>query len=146
MSDNITVPDNVRWVLGYFYSLDQENDFKAAREKYRNLIKPYLIDNFEPDERGNYLWEFEAPIAAPDGARYKGIMARRSVSEYTDEDKAIELIRKYGLEDRCLNEITSVEIDMAELLAANEEGIISDDEIDSLIEIQESYSLIRVKE
>jgi hypothetical protein len=143
--ENHTVPPEMRWVHQYFLASDTEAEVKASREKFRSLLKPYLMDNMEPDDRGNYLWEFDNPLTSVSGTVYSGIMAQRRITEYTDEEIARDLIKKHSLEDRCINKIVVEQVDYNELYAANQEGLISDEEIDSILYTEEAYSLVKVK-
>lgn len=138
------LPQEMRWVHRYLFASDTESEAKTERENLRKLLKPYLLENMEPDERGNFTWNFDRPISTPSGT-YRGIMAQRRVSEFTDEEKARELIRAHGLETRCINEIVYEEVDLDELYAANQEGLVSDEEIDSIIYSEESFFLVKVK-
>lgn len=138
------LPLEMKWVHQYFLASDEEANVKERREQFRNLLKPFLMENMEPDEKGNYTWEFDKPLTTQSGT-YRGIMAQRRVSEFTDEDKARELIRAHGLETRCINEIIFEEVDLDELYAANQEGIVSDEEIDEIVYSEESYFLVKVK-
>lgn len=128
----------------YLLTLKDEQDHKKRREVLRDSLKSWLI-NMEPDESGNYIYEFPKPVCIDD-TWYTGIMAQRRVSEYTNEDRAKELIAKYGLESRCLEQVVTVEINLDELYGANQEGILSDEEIDSIIDTEENYSLIKVRQ
>jgi len=128
----------------YFKFLSDELSAKKKRELYRDRLKDYISENCEPDENGNLTYEFPQPLFIDD-IWYSGLQNQRRVSEYTDEDKAMELISRHGLEDRCLIPVVTTEIDLDELYAANQEGIISDDEIDSIINAAETWALVKVK-
>jgi hypothetical protein len=103
-----------------------------------------LLQSLEPDEDGNFYYEFPDVIHL-DETNFAGIMAQRRVSEYVDDDKAMELIKVHGLEDRCLKSYMVTEIDYDALYACNQEGVISDEDIDSIIEVNENYALVKVK-
>ena len=138
------INDDMKLVHGYLYSLSEETKSKKSREVYREKLKSIIMSG-EPDEKGNYNYEFPQPVNIDD-VWYTGLQMQRRVSEYTDEDKVLEIIDKHDLRDRCVEKIVTYEVDLDELYAANQEGIISDDEIDSIIEIDETYSLIRIKQ
>jgi hypothetical protein len=104
-----------------------------------------LLQALEKDEEGHYFYEFPAPIYLDD-TTYSGLMAQRRVSEYIDDSKAWDVITRHSLEDRCFKTVTTIEIDYDELYACNQEGIISDEEIDSILETDETYALIKVKQ
>lgn len=142
----VSIPAEMQWVHLYMLAADEEAKAKKQQTKYRDLLKPYLMDNVDEDERGNFSWVFDSPIASSTGTVYTGVMAQRRVSEYVNEDRAKELIDLYNLGDRCIKQVITYEIDYDELYAANQEGIIPDDAIDSIIETDVSYALVRVKQ
>lgn len=137
------LPESLKWVHNYFFAVDNEKSIKTDREKYRVLLKEFLFNNFDIDDRGNYYWEFDSPIKALDGIEYRGIMAQRRVSEYTDEEKLIKLLDAKGLTERCTQHIPQLDLD--EVFACNQEGLITDEEIESVLEYDETYSIVRVK-
>jgi|SRR6185437_5117238 len=134
----------MKLVHGYLYSHNEETKIKKLREDYRNDLKEIIMSG-DTDDKGNYNYEFPEPLCI-DNVWYTGLQMQRRVSEYVDEDTARELISRHGLGDRCIKVIQVEELDLDELYAANQEGIISDDEIDSIIEADETYSLIRIKQ
>lgn len=129
----------------YLLALHSETENRKARESAREFLKPFIMGSFEPDESGNFFYEFPEPVSV-DGENFiKGLMARRRVSEYTNLEIAERLVKLHKLEKRCIKKVTSYELDLDELYAANQEGIISDDEMDSIIETDVSYSLEKIK-
>lgn len=136
------ISDQERWALDYMISAEDDAAMKVHLTELKELLKPWILENGELDEDGNYVWEFPAPINLGDKS-YTGLMAQRRVSEFINEEKADALVTKYGLEDRCLTLVT--EIDFDALYAANQEGIISDEEIDDIIELNETYALVKIK-
>ena len=135
-----SVPEPLRRAHLYLAALDDEATQKARREDHRAYLKEWLINTFEPNDKGDYVYEFPKPIGAT-----KGLMLQRRVSEWVDEDRARALVSRHGLEDRCLTTVTSSVFDFDELYACNQEGIISDEEIDTILELSESYALVKVK-
>lgn len=142
----VSIPKEMQWVHLYMLAADEEAQAKKQQSKYRDLLKPYLMDNVDEDERGNFSWDFETPITSSTGTVYRGIMAQRRVSEYVNEDRARELIHIYNLGGRCIKQVVTYEVDYDELYAANQEGIIPDEAIDSIIETDVTYALVRVKQ
>ena len=142
----LTVPsEQIRWALDYIVSTYNKDQVDNHVTGLKQLIKPYIMENGVPDENGNYIWEFEKPIAAGEDTRYSGLMAQRRVSEYINEDTVIALINKYQAHDRCIKTVEVQELDIDELYAMNQEGIIPDDEIDSILELTETYALVKMK-
>lgn len=139
------IDEPLRRAHEYLLSHQVESENKAKREAARDYLKPYIMAAFDIDENGNFYYEFPDPISVDGKSWVKGLMARRRVSEYTNEELAERLIKLHKLEKRCIKIVVSYELDLDELYAANQEGIISDDEIDSIIETDVSYSLEKVK-
>ena len=144
MTDKKPLPEPLRLSHLYLLSAHDEAELKKRKEDARTFLLPWLQDNFAPDENGCYLYEFPDPINI-DGVSYRGLMAQRRVSEFVNEDRAKEIIADHHEEDRCLVPITELYVDYDALYALNQEGIISDEEIDSIIEPQETFALVRVK-
>lgn len=138
------VPEPLRVAHLYLVSLDEEAKQKKSRESHRDFLKSFIMGSFEPDEEGNFFYEFPEPINLGDYL-CRGLKAQRRTSEWINDDKAREIIAAHGLEDRCLKEVTETYIDYDALYAANQEGIIPDEEIDTVLEISESYALVKVK-
>lgn len=140
------IEEPLRRAHEYLLSHYIESENKAKREAARDYLKPFIMAAFEADENGNFYYEFPDPIAVDyDRTFIKGLLVRRRVSEYVNEERADELVVEHNLQDRCFRETVSYDLDLDELYAANQEGIISDDEIDSIIETDFSYSLEKVK-
>jgi len=129
----------------YLFSHHVETENKSKREKARDYLKPFIMNTFEPDENGHYYYEFPDPISIDGEVWVKGLMARRRVSEYVNEETAERLVHLHKLEKRCIKKVVSYELDLDELYAANQEGLVSDDEMDSIIETSITYSLEKVK-
>jgi hypothetical protein len=138
-----TVDDHQRWALSYILVTHDEVKIKQDRENLRDSLKQWIMDNCEPDENGSYRWELDEPIT-PDGDEWvTGFEVQRRVSEFIDEQKADALVKKYGLEDSCYQTVT--EIDFDALYAANQRGIITDEEIDDMLSYNETYALLKAK-
>lgn len=138
------IPESLKWAHLYLMATHDEAQTKKQREDLRDKLRPWLTESFEPDEDGNYYYEFPDPINL-DGIWYTGLQAQRRVSEFVDDIKAMDIIAQHNLQDRCLYEHVELEVDYDELYAANQEGIISDEEVDSIIEHTVNYALVKVK-
>lgn len=135
----------MKWVHQYLLSSHEEAVRKAVKEQARDGLKPWIMGNCPVDEKGNYILEFPDSITVDGETHYRGLMVQRKVSEWADEEKARELIDKYNLWDRCVKYVTVEEIDYDELYAANQDGTIPDEDIDSIIETNVTYALVKVK-
>lgn len=128
----------------YLFTLDQETKLKKQRESLRDDLKTMVMWG-EPDENGNYNYDFPDPISVDGETYYRGLQAQRRVSEFLDDDTAYQVIDMAGLWSRCVKEEIVYNIDYDEVFACNQEGLISDDDIDAIIQHDTSYSLVKVK-
>lgn len=120
--------------------------FRAARERFaknedtfKKSLMESLAESGDPDEKGNRFFTLEAPIEG-----VSGVKRERRVSQVLDEEAAVALVKKYGLEKDCLETIQVLDEDA--LLAANFAGQIPDDEMQALYSQKESFAFVLVKE
>jgi hypothetical protein len=140
MSFAISVSDH-----GPEEALQQYLQFRRAKEKFdknAELLKKdlmsFLEHNGEKDDRKSSFYWLEEP-----NEDVQGIKRECRVSQSLDQEAALELIHKYGLEDECLETITVINEDG--LLAANFAGVIPDDEVKALYQEKESFAFILLK-
>lgn len=144
MASRHSIPLELRLAHLYLLTSSDEAQLKSKREALRKDIMP-LLRTLEADEDGNFFYKFPDPIQLGEES-YTGLMAQRRVSEYVNDDTAMEIIKAHGLEDRCLKSYMVTEVNYDELYACNQEGIISDEDVDSIIETSENYALVKVKQ
>ena len=138
-----SVPHQVRWALDYIMTQYDEGEIKHHRSGLRDSLLPWIKENGEEDENGNFIWLFDEPINGPDGVT-TGLIAQRRVSEFINEDTAWALVEKYGVREKCVALVE--ELDLDAMYALNQEGVISDEDIDSILELNETFALTRIKE
>lgn len=142
---NKTLPDEwLRKSHQYLHTLDQEAALKKRREELRDELKQFIMEG-EQDENGNYIYEFPDPITLDGETYFRGLQAQRRVSEYANTDTAFQVLGTYDLWDRCVDEVTTYEINWDEVYACNQEGLIPDEDIDAILEHDITYSLVKVK-
>lgn len=137
--------DPLRLAHSYIFTSLTEAAEKKRREEYRDLLKEYIQSKGTEDENGNLCYIFDEPLFIEDG-KYIGLQNQRKVSEFYNEKKAVKLIEDTGLKARCIREVVTWEIDYDELYAANQEGLVTDEEIDSIMDHDVSYALIKMKD
>jgi hypothetical protein len=141
---NRTPDEQIRWALSYILDTYDEAKIKRHRESQRDSLKTWIMENCEQDESGSYRWELPDPATVDGNEWITGFEVQRRVSEFIDEEKADALVVKYHLEDTCYHTVT--EIDFDALYAANQRGIISDEEIDDMLSFTETYALMKIKQ
>lgn len=138
------VDEQMRWALRYIAETMDYDQLKTRIDTSKRDLKDWILDNCEQDESGNFIWDFDKPVIGDKDDSYRGLMLQRRVSEFIDEDKADEIIQAHNLQDRCYTTIEVIDFD--QLYACNQEGVVSDEEIDSILSFNETFALIKVKE
>lgn len=134
-----------RWALEYVLVSYDESSLKSKRENLRDNLKKWVMENGESDENGNILWVFSKPLISGSD-KITGLMAQRRISEFVNEDTAFGIADKYGIRDQVINKIITEELDFDALYRLNQQGIVSDEDIDSIIEFSETFALVKIKD
>ena len=142
-----SVPQIMRTAHQYLHWRDEEA--RARREKEKaggkqgQTIKDYIASHGEPN--GDHLdWLFDEPVTIG-GETFLGMRRQASSDEYMDEELAQELVERKGLRDRVVREVTVEVWDYDELYVLNQEGLVTNAEIDSLMTTETKYSLVVIK-
>src|SRR5579862_4547720 len=138
MVEDKTVEEQDRWALEYLITSYDENKLKERRESLRDSLKEWIIANCEPDENGNFTYQFEKPVMLDDKQVY-GLQAQRRVSEFVNEDRAFNVAEQYGVLDKVTYEVVTEELDLDQMYILNQTGELPDEAIDSIIEIKEYF-------
>lgn len=116
---------------------------RESLQKQEDTVKKDLMaglaEHGQPDDHGHRFYYFPSGIG-----EVQGVKRERRVSQVMDEDVAMNLVEKYGLQDSCLETITV--LNEEGLLAANFKGTISDEEMQEVYSQKETFALILVKE
>lgn len=141
------VPAYLRQVQTFLTARDSENRHKRTREQSRDWLKKFLQAEGYTDGSGHQCFDFEQPLVIG-GTRYTGLQNRRNQGKpVLDEDKAFDLLFDKHLNERAIVHVEYDEVDQNELAVLNQEGLITDDELDSLmIRPEPTYSLFPVEE
>lgn len=135
----------------YLFYRDQEAAAKRAKDKAvavpgdrkANLIKNYIAEHGEAN--GDHVdWLFTQPLTIGDQT-YLGMRNQASSSTYMDTDKAEELLKTKGLRDQVFKTVEVEVADWDEVYRLIQQGLITDDEYDALMETETTYSLVVIK-
>jgi len=132
-----------RWVLEYLITAHDESALKKKREKLRDDLKQWIIDNCDPDENGSYIYYFDKSVFL-NNIEVKGLIAQRRTSEFVNEDRAFIIADKYNVREQVTYEVTTEELDLDAMYRLNQQGVISDEDIDSVLELHESFALTKL--
>ena len=110
--------------------------------KEQSTLKSELSDIVDaegvPDEKGHIWLELPEEV---DG--YKSLQRQRRVSQRLDEEVATELLKERGLSERCWKMVPV--LDESEVMACLYEGLLTEEEIDSMFPKSVSYAFIPSK-
>jgi hypothetical protein len=109
----------------------QEADIVTRKNKLRDDISAHVDANGETDEKGSKFWRLPQPIEV-NGQTFTEVKRERRVSQSLDEEKTDELVTAKGVRDRVFKTVEMEVLDQDELYVLNQEGILSDEEIDGL--------------
>lgn len=146
------VPDDLtKAVHEFVYNRGLETESKARKERARDKLKRFLtvkedgeFVNGREDENGHRYLDLESAI--PDGDDLiESIRATRNVSSSIDLDLCADVLQSRGLYDRVFKRVVIRQFDEHELYALNQQGLISDEELDSMITEAITYSLTAVR-
>lgn len=145
------VPAIVRAAHSYLFYRSQEAEAKRQKElatsvagdKKRNLLREYISENGTPNGK-DLDWVFDEPLTI-EGSTYDGLRLQAKERQLLDEDTARDLLASRGLTHRVRREVVTEEWDWDELYTLNQEGKISDDELDSLTHTDTQFALVVIK-
>ena len=110
--------------------------------KEQSVLKSELSDIVDeqgiPDEKGHIWLELPEEV---DG--FKSLQRQRRVTQRLDEDVAEPLLKEKGLADRCWKMVPM--LDESEVMACLYEGLLTEEEIDSMFPKSVSYAFIPSK-
>lgn len=129
-------------VLGWVMRDDNIKALSLQKEEARQAILSTLTAHGTEDDKGSFWINWpEDPV----GGRIKGIKAEKRTRKILDPEKAEEYLKRRRLYQQCTE--TIVQLDEGKILALNYTGTISDDDLEALYTVEESYAFVpqRVK-
>jgi len=139
----ITLTDKVvdrqmREAQTFLYYRLEEAKAKAKKDASRDWLKTMLMENEELDDgSGNRIILFDPPLFI-DGKSYRGISARASKPRtYLNIDRAYEYADNHNLRDDLIVVITTEDIDQNALAVLNQDGVIPDEDLYSLYDVED---------
>lgn len=123
------------------------------RDKARDVIKTWFERGGDPDheittnDNGSKLVEFDEPILV-DGVKVLGLENRRTPVSELDLDAVDELLDTLPetVRKRVVKKVVDYIVDPDELFKLNQEGVISDDDLDALFTVEDKWSLCVTKD
>lgn len=132
----------------FLFHKDEAAQAGAVRDDAKKQVRTYLesdADDVYEDEKKNRYVDFPAPVEI-NGVKYSGMKLQRNVTPTMDTDAAEELLDTKGLTPRVRQVVETVVWDWDELYVLNQEGLITDTELDALMDKNVTWAVWPVKE
>ena len=136
---------NIRRAVTDFLNFDSmARKFGGQANEVKLLLRDSVLPaQGEKDEKGNYWIRFEDdPIEDPDGGEVTAIQAQRRAPKLLNIERAEEFLRKRKLLEQCTETVTVSNINESAILALAFEKVISEEELQSLYDIKETFAFI----
>ncbi len=139
---------NVRRAVTDFLNFDNmAKKFGAQANEVKLLLRDKVLPTQgERDESGHYWIRFDdEPITDPDGGEVIAIEAQRRAPKKLNAERAEALLRRKKMWDQCTETVTEVVINEDAILAAAFEKRLTEEELESLYDISESFAFIPLR-
>jgi hypothetical protein len=117
----------------------QETQIVTRKNHLRDEISTFVDANGETDEKGSKFWRLPAPVDV-NGQTFTEVKRERRVSVGLDEEATETLLHTKGLKDRVFKEVTTTVLDQDELYVLQQEGLITEEELDALFTENVSFA------
>lgn len=117
----------------------QEGQIVTRKNHLRDEISAYVDTNGQVDEKGSKFWDLPAPIEV-NGQKFTSVKREKRTSIGLDADATEVLMTQKGLKDRVFKEVTTTVLDQEELYVLNQEGLLTDEELDALFTETTTYA------
>jgi hypothetical protein len=131
-------------VHSFLYNRSEVERTGKARDTSRDFLKRWLMEDGRVDENGHRWLDFADELTI-DGRTWKAICAQRRISSSIDLDATEELVKAKGLYNDVFPVVEVREFNEDALYAANQRGLISDEELDGLLIEVETFAIVPVK-
>lgn len=140
----------------FLFNRGRAEDYGKIRDEAKAFLKDWFLAvntsgrmvNGEVDDKGNRTLWFDDPLTIGD-VTYTGVQAqRKEPTPVIDTDAAADLLREKGsefYEQVFKRQVTRV-FSEDDLYTLNQEGVVTDDELDALLVVgNTSYAIVVVK-
>ena len=140
------VPEWFRQAHQFLFYRAEQAKATTRRDKLSKSLKEYIAANGEETPEGHLEVLFSDPLTI-DGVAYLGLRNQRTNPQpLLDTERAEKLLDNLGLKDRVAEEVTVIQWHWDELYVLNQQGLISDEDLDSLFDAPEPrWSLVVIK-
>jgi hypothetical protein len=138
--------DTTKAIHGYLFNRSSEATAKTAKTRDGNYLRDFIMANGREDENGHKYLDLDPPLNI-DGVAYRAIKLERRASSSIDLDATEVLMTSKGQSEyeKVFKIITVEEFDENEFYLSNQRGVVTDEELDSVITEEVTYALVPVK-
>lgn len=130
-------------LLQFLVLKDEEKTTKTRLDGLKKDLTQYLADHGEVDDKGHRNYVLPEPLEYA-GKEYTGFQHQRRVSQSFDTEVAEKVLKDKDLWERAT--VVIREIDQNEVYVLNQEGLLTDDELDSMFAERESFAFRPISE
>ena len=114
------------------------DDLTKEQSTLKKELSDIVDEEGTPDEKGHIWYSLPEDVEG-----IKSLQRQRRVAQSLDQDIAEELLKEKNLSDRCFKMVPV--LDEAEVMACLYEGLLTEEEIDSMFPKSVSYAFIPSK-
>jgi hypothetical protein len=140
------VADIDKAIHEFLYNRSIAKNAGKLRDKARDTLKPWFASGAggraTVNDNGSQEVEFEAPLLI-DGVKYTGLENVRKESSALDLDLVDDLLDTLGkdVRSRVVKKVVDYVVDPDELFKLNQEGVITDEQLDALFTVDVTWAL-----
>lgn len=116
-------------------------ELKGRADNLRIELLAFAADHGEETSKGHRNVELQEPFTLPDGETFSGFTREKRESRRVSIERTESLGVEKGLTNRLFRQETITVLDEDELYACHQEGLISDEELESLIDTSTTHAL-----
>lgn len=133
-------PTLTRSVLTWLYLKSQADELVARTNQARDRVTAAVRDSGDAyiDDRGHVYVDLDEDLTVGE-TTYGAVKREKRVTRIANADRAYELAVELKLEARLFPPVPT--FDEQELFVAYQEGLISEEEIDALYDVKETWAL-----
>jgi hypothetical protein len=121
-------------------TLKRQSDQLTKRQK---LLRDRMCGDLETegyqDDKGSLYLDLDEPVEG-----YAGLKYERRIGKSLNLDRANDLVAAKGLTERVIVMVPT--LDQEELLKAHYDGLVTQEELDSIMDVSETFAFVPVKE
>lgn len=130
-------------LLQFLVLKDEEKTTKTRLDGLKKDLTQYVTEHGEVDDKGHRNYVLPEPLAYG-GKEYTGFQQQRRVSQSFDTEVAEKVLKDKDLWERAT--IVIREIDQNEVYVLNQEGLLTDAELDSMFAERETFAFRPISE